>query len=41
MAEISIGFVLGGYRIEGVAGEWMGRVYRAMQIALNRQVASR
>jgi serine/threonine protein kinase/DNA-binding beta-propeller fold protein YncE len=40
MAEISIGSVLGGYRIEGVAGEGgMGRVYRATQLALNRQVA--
>jgi serine/threonine protein kinase/DNA-binding beta-propeller fold protein YncE len=40
MAEISIGSVLSGYRIEGVAGEGgMGRVYRATQIALNRQVA--
>jgi serine/threonine protein kinase/DNA-binding beta-propeller fold protein YncE len=40
MAEISIGSVLGGYRIEGVAGEGgMGRVYRSTQIALNRQVA--
>ena len=33
MAEISIGSVLAGYRIEGVAGEGgMGRVYRATQI---------
>jgi DNA-binding beta-propeller fold protein YncE len=40
MAEIFTGSVLGGYRIEGVAGEGgMGRVYRAVQIALNRQVA--
>jgi serine/threonine protein kinase/DNA-binding beta-propeller fold protein YncE len=40
MAEISIGSVLGGYRIEGVAGEGgMGRVYRATQIGLNRHVA--
>ena len=40
MAEISIGSVLGGYRIEGVAGEGgMGRVYRATQTGLNRQVA--
>jgi serine/threonine-protein kinase len=40
MAEISIGSVLGGYRIEGVAGEGgMGRVYRATQMGLNRQVA--
>ena len=40
MAEISIGSVLAGYRIEGVAGEGgMGRVYRATQLGLNRQVA--
>ena len=40
MAEVSIGSVLAGYRIEGVAGEGgMGRVYRATQIALNRRVA--
>ena len=35
MAEVSIGSVLGGYRIEGLAGEGgMGRVYRATQIGL-------
>jgi DNA-binding beta-propeller fold protein YncE len=40
MAEVSTGSVLAGYRIEGLAGEGgMGRVYRATQIALNRQVA--
>ena len=40
MAEISIGSVLAGYRIEGLAGEGgMGRVYRATQMGLNRQVA--
>jgi YVTN family beta-propeller protein len=40
MAEVSIGSVLAGYRIEGVAGEGgMGRVYRATQMALNRKVA--
>jgi YVTN family beta-propeller protein len=40
MAEITIGSVLAGYRIEGLAGEGgMGRVYRATQIGLNRQVA--
>ncbi len=40
MAEISIGSVLGGYRIEGLAGEGgMGRVYRATQMGLSRQVA--
>jgi serine/threonine protein kinase/DNA-binding beta-propeller fold protein YncE len=40
MAEITIGSVLAGYRIEGLAGEGgMGRVYRATQIALSRQVA--
>jgi serine/threonine protein kinase/DNA-binding beta-propeller fold protein YncE len=37
---ISIGSVLGGYRVEEVAGEGgMGRVYRATQVRLNRQVA--
>jgi serine/threonine-protein kinase len=40
MAEISIGSVLGAYRIEGVAGQGgMGRVYRATQMGLNRRVA--
>ena len=40
MAEISIGSVFAGYRIEGVAGEGgMGRVYRATQVGLNRPVA--
>jgi YVTN family beta-propeller protein len=40
MAEISIGSVLGGYRIEAVAGEGgMGRVYRATQMGLSRKVA--
>jgi DNA-binding beta-propeller fold protein YncE/predicted Ser/Thr protein kinase len=40
MAEMSIGSVLAGYRIEGLAGEGgMGRVYRATQLGLNRQVA--
>jgi serine/threonine-protein kinase len=40
VAEISIGSVLAGYRIEGLAGEGgMGRVYRATQMGLNRQVA--
>ena len=40
MAEVSIGSVLAGYRIEGLAGEGgMGRVYQATQIALNRRVA--
>jgi DNA-binding beta-propeller fold protein YncE len=40
VAEISIGSVLAGYRIEGLAGEGgMGRVYRATQLGLNRQVA--
>ena len=35
MAEVSIGAVFAGYRIEGVAGEGgMGRVYRATQIGL-------
>ncbi len=40
MAQVSIGSVFAGYRIEGVAGEGgMGRVYRATQMALKRQVA--
>ena len=40
MADVSIGSVLGGYRIDGVAGEGgMGRVYRATQVGLNRPVA--
>jgi serine/threonine protein kinase len=40
VAEISIGSVLAGYRIEGLAGEGgMGRVYRATQMGLNRHVA--
>ncbi|HYN50277.1 MAG TPA: serine/threonine-protein kinase, partial [Thermoleophilaceae bacterium] len=40
MAEVLIGSVLAGYRIDGVAGEGgMGRVYRATQMALNRKVA--
>ena len=40
MAEISIGSVLAGYRIEGLAGKGgMGRVYRATQLVLSRQVA--
>jgi len=40
VTEISIGSVLAGYRIEGVAGEGgMGRVYRATQVGLNRPVA--
>jgi DNA-binding beta-propeller fold protein YncE/predicted Ser/Thr protein kinase len=40
VAEISIGSVLAGYRIEGLAGEGgMGRVYRATQMGLSRQVA--
>jgi serine/threonine protein kinase len=40
MAEVTIGSVLAGYRIEGLAGVGgMGRVYRATQIALNRLVA--
>ena len=40
MAEMSIGSVLAGFRIEGLAGVGgMGRVYLATQMALNRRVA--
>jgi serine/threonine protein kinase/DNA-binding beta-propeller fold protein YncE len=40
MADVAIGSVFAGYRIEGVAGEGgMGRVYRATQMALDRLVA--
>jgi DNA-binding beta-propeller fold protein YncE len=40
MVEVSIGSVVAGYRIDGVAGEGgMGRVYRATQVALDRPVA--
>jgi YVTN family beta-propeller protein len=40
MAAVTIGSVLAGYRIEAVAGEGgMGRVYRATQMGLKRQVA--
>ena len=40
MAEVTIGSTVGGYRIEAVAGEGgMGRVYRAVQVALHRPVA--
>jgi streptogramin lyase len=40
MAELSIGGVLAGYRIEGLAGRGgMGVVYRATQLGLERQVA--
>jgi serine/threonine protein kinase len=40
MPELSIGDVLAGYRIEGVAGRGgMGVVFRATQLALDRQVA--
>lgn len=40
MAAVTIGSVLAGYRVEAVAGEGgMGRVYRATQIGLKRQVA--
>src|SRR3954470_14008441 len=40
MAEVTIGSVFAGHRIEAVAGEGgMGRVYRATQMALDRPVA--
>ena len=40
MAEVSIGSVFAGYRIDAVGGEGgMGRVYRATQIGLKRRVA--
>jgi YVTN family beta-propeller protein len=40
VAEFSIGAIFAGYRIEGLAAQGgMGRVYRATQMALNRQVA--
>src|SRR4051794_20403476 len=40
MAEVSIGSVFAGYRIEGLAAQGgMGRLYRATQVALNRPVA--
>jgi len=40
VAELSIGSIFAGYRIESLAAEGgMGRVYRATQMALNRQVA--
>ncbi len=40
MAEVTIGSVFAGYRIEGLAGKGgMGRVYRATQVMLNRPAA--
>jgi serine/threonine protein kinase len=40
MPELSTGDVLAGYRVEAVAGRGgMGVVYRATQLALERQVA--
>jgi YVTN family beta-propeller protein len=40
VAELSIGAIFAGYRIEGLAAQGgMGRVYRATQMGLNRQVA--
>ena len=39
-AHLQTGSVFAGYRIEGLAGEGgMGVVYRASQVALDRQVA--
>ncbi|MGE3287372.1 MAG: protein kinase [Pseudonocardia sp.] len=40
MAELEVGAVFGGLRIDGVAGQGgMGVVYKATQLALNRAVA--
>ena len=40
MPELDIGSVIGGHRIEAVAGRGgMGVVYRAIHLALNRVVA--
>ncbi len=40
MAEVAIGSVFAGYRIESLAGKGgMGRVYRATQLMLNRPAA--
>ena len=40
MAEVEIGAVIGGYRIDGVIGQGgMGIVYRATQLRLDRTVA--
>jgi serine/threonine-protein kinase len=40
VADLSVGSIIGGYRIEGAIGEGgMGVVYRATQLALDRTVA--